>query len=53
MGAQIGSLLSSYVIAIVGTQEYRFKGTFLPRFTEAYGEEAAADLEPHLKNIRL
>lgn len=51
--AQIGSLLSSYVIAIVGTQEYRFNGSFLPRFAEAYGDEAAADLEPHLKNLRL
>lgn len=51
--AQIGSLLSSYVIAIKGPQEYRFNGTFLPRFAKAYGDEAAAEVEPHLKNIRL
>ncbi len=51
--AQIGSLLSSYVIAIKGTQEYRFNGTFLPRFTEAYGDQAAADIAPHLKTARL
>nr|WP_239579933.1 carbohydrate kinase family protein [Microlunatus panaciterrae] len=51
--AQIGSLLSSYVIAIVGTQEYRFNGSFLPRFAAAFGDDAAADIEPHLKGIRL
>lgn len=51
--AQVGSLLSSYVIAIKGTQEYRFNGTFLPRFATAYGDEAAAEIEPHLKRIRL
>ena len=51
--AQVGSLLSSYVIAIVGTQEYRFNGTFLPRFEAAYGTEAAADIAPHLAGVRL
>lgn len=51
--AQIGSLLSSYVIAIVGTQEYRFNESFLPRFEEAYGIAAAAEISPYLKGIRL
>jgi adenosine kinase len=51
--AQIGSLLSSYVIAVVGTQEYRFGGSFARRFAEAYGEQAAAELQPHLGGIRL
>ena len=51
--AQVGSLLSSYVIAIVGTQEYRFNGTFLPRFEAAYGTDAAAEIAPFLAGIRL
>jgi adenosine kinase len=51
--AQVGSVLSSYVIAIVGTQEYRFKGTFLSRFETTYGAEAAADVAPHVRSLRL
>ncbi|MDQ1484288.1 MAG: adenosine kinase [Actinomycetota bacterium] len=51
--AQIGSVLSSYVIAIVGTQEYRFNGTFLSRFKEAYGPEAAADIATRVKQLNL
>jgi adenosine kinase len=51
--AQVGSVLSSYVIAIVGTQEYRFKGTFLSRFASAYGEAAAAEIESHVNNLLL
>jgi adenosine kinase len=51
--AQVGSLLSSYVIAVVGPQEYRFTGSFLPRFADAFGPEAAADLAPHLDHVRL
>jgi adenosine kinase len=51
--AQIGSLLSSYVVAIVGTQEYRLHGTFLPRFEASYGAEAAAEIAPYLKHARL
>ena len=35
--AQLGSLLASYAIEVVGTQEYRFGDTFLARFEEAYG----------------
>jgi len=51
--AQLGSLLSSYVIAVVGPQEYRFDGTFLPRFEAAYGADAAAEVAPHLTGLRL
>nr|MBA3528186.1 carbohydrate kinase family protein [Propionibacteriaceae bacterium] len=51
--AQLGSVLSSYVIAIVGTQEYRFNGTFLTRFEAAYGADAAADVSAHLAYVRL
>ncbi|CAA9381761.1 MAG: putative Adenosine kinase [uncultured Propionibacteriaceae bacterium] len=51
--AQLGSLLSSYVIAVVGTQEYRLDGTFLPRFQSAYGETAAAEIAGSLTQARL
>jgi adenosine kinase len=51
--AQIGSLLASYAIEVVGTQEYRFEGTFLTRFEDAYGSAAAADLAGYVCNVRL
>ena len=51
--AQLGSLLASYAIEVVGTQEYRFGETFLTRFEDAYGMEAASDIAPHLGNLRL
>jgi adenosine kinase len=51
--AQIGSTLSSYVIASVGPQEYRFNGTFYSRFTSAYGEDAAADVAPFVHSLSL
>jgi adenosine kinase len=51
--AQVGSLQASYAIEVVGTQEYRFGDTFLTRFEEAYGSEAAADIAPHLCHLRL
>ena len=41
--AQLGSLLASYAIEVVGTQEYRFGDTFLARFEDAYGAAAAAE----------
>ena len=51
--AQVGSMLATYVIETVGTQEYELaRGGFLRRFTEAYGEAAAADVEPHLAIAR-
>jgi len=47
--AELGSMLATYVIETVGTQEYELgRGRFLQRFTEAYGAEAAAEVEPHL-----
>lgn len=51
--AQLGSLLASYALAVVGPQEYRFADTFLPRFEAAYGDEAAAEVQPYLKAVRL
>jgi adenosine kinase len=51
--AQLGSLLASYVIEVVGTQEYRFGDTFLARFEDAYGAAAAADIAPHVGQLRL
>jgi len=51
--AQVGSLLASYAIEVVGTQEYRFGDTFLAHFEEAYGTEAAAEIAPHISDLRL
>ncbi len=47
--AQIGSMVATYVIETMGTQEYRFtKEQFIDRFKAAYGDEAAAEIAPHL-----
>lgn len=51
--AQLGSLLATYAIEVVGTQEYRFDGTFLTRFEDAYGAAAAVEIAPHLHQLRL
>jgi adenosine kinase len=51
--AQIGSLLASYVIEVVGTQEYRFGDTFLARFDDAYGTAAATEIAPYIPHFRL
>jgi adenosine kinase len=51
--AQLGSLLAAYAIEVVGTQEYRFDGTFIARFEDAYGTAAAAEIAPHLGQLRL
>jgi adenosine kinase len=46
--AQIGSLLATYVVETVGTQEYSFTPQeFLARFAKAYGDDAAAEVENH------
>jgi adenosine kinase len=46
---QIGSLLATYVIETVGTQEYELSTrAFLDRIAQGYGDAAAADIEPHL-----
>jgi adenosine kinase len=47
---QVGSLLAAYVIETVGTQEYELgQARFLERLRAAYGDEAAADVAPHLR----
>ena len=47
--AQLGSLIATYVIETMGTQEYRFSSAeFLARFEAAYGAEAAWQIAPHL-----
>jgi adenosine kinase len=47
--AQIGSMLATYVVETIGTQEYELgRRRFLERFTQAYGALATAEIEPHL-----
>ncbi|HKJ11204.1 MAG TPA: carbohydrate kinase family protein [Ornithinimicrobium sp.] len=51
--AQLGSTVSSYVLATVGTQEYDFdRGAFLGRLRDCYGSAAAEEVEPHLGRDR-
>ncbi len=47
--AEVGSLLATYVIETVGTQEYTIvPEVFLSRLADSYGDAAATDVEPHL-----
>jgi adenosine kinase len=47
--AQVGCMLATLVIETVGTQEYQLRrGHFMERFTKAYGDEAAAEVQAHL-----
>lgn len=47
--AQIGALLATYVIETVGTQEYELaQRNFLDRMARTYGDDAAAEVEPHV-----
>ena len=47
--AEVGSMLATYVIETVGTQEYQLsRAGFLDRLAGAYGDQAAADVAPHL-----
>lgn len=47
--AQIGSMLATYVIETMGTQEYSFTATeFLDRFEGAYGQAARLEVATHL-----
>ncbi|MGH3500990.1 MAG: carbohydrate kinase family protein [Nocardioidaceae bacterium] len=47
--AQLGSLLAGHVLEVMGPQDYEFKpADFGKRFAEAFGEDAAAEIEPHL-----
>jgi adenosine kinase len=51
--AQIGSLLATYCIETMGTQEYRFTTEeFLGRFANAYGENATNEIKD-LVNSRI
>ncbi|GAB3584845.1 carbohydrate kinase family protein [Calidifontibacter terrae] len=47
--AEVGSMLATYVVETVGTQEYNLRPErFLDRFEAAYGAEARAAVAPHL-----
>lgn len=47
--AQIGSLVATYVIETVGTQEYELaQRHFLERLAQTYGDAAAAEVEHHI-----
>ena len=48
--AQVGAVLATYVLETVGTQEYTFTPEgFCGRLADAYGDEAAAEVTPHLR----
>jgi adenosine kinase len=47
--AQVGSMLATYVLETVGTQEYDLdRADFVRRFAESYGEDAAAEVRAYL-----
>lgn len=47
--AQLGSVLATYVLESVDTQEYQIHPEgFLKRLGSAYGDEAAVEVQPHL-----
>jgi adenosine kinase len=51
--AQVGCLMATLVIETVGPQEYDLsRAAFLERLGEAYGEQAATDVAPHLATLR-
>jgi adenosine kinase len=46
---QLGSAVATAAVEVVGTQEYDLpRESFLERFTDAFGAEAAAEVAPHL-----
>ena len=48
--AELGSMLATYVIETVGTQEYVLgTAAFLDRFAAAYGEQSAALVADHIR----
>jgi len=48
--AEVGSMLATYVIETVGTQEYELgRARFLERLAEAYGGDAAAEVSAHVR----
>jgi adenosine kinase len=47
--AQVGNLVATCCLESVGTQEYAVRrDPFLARLAEAYGDDAASDVAPHL-----
>jgi adenosine kinase len=49
LSAQLGSMLATYVLETVGTQEYTLRrGEFLGRLAEAYGDESAQAIARHI-----
>jgi len=47
--AQVGNMLATLVIETLGTQEYELRRShFMERFTKAYGDTAAAEVQKHL-----
>ena len=51
--AQVGCMLATLVLETVGTQEYDLgRLGFLERLGRIYGDDAAAEVEPHLKTLR-
>ncbi|MFU8841549.1 MAG: PfkB family carbohydrate kinase, partial [Nitriliruptoraceae bacterium] len=47
--AQMGSMVATYVLEHVGTQEYQLDAEdFLARLGRCYGDEAASEVAPHL-----
>lgn len=47
--AQVGCMLATLVIETLGTQEYELRrGHFMDRFTKAYGDAAATEVQSHL-----
>ncbi|MEQ4205905.1 carbohydrate kinase family protein [Actinopolymorpha sp. B17G11] len=52
--AQVGCLLATHVIETTGPQEYQLAAdTFLTRLAQAYGDEAAAEVEPLLRSAAI
>src|SRR5262249_48673597 len=48
--AQLGCMLATLVIESVGTQEHTFEsGSFIERFSDAYGPDSAAEVADHLR----
>ncbi len=46
---QLGSAVATAAVEVIGTQEYELpKASFLERFADAFGAEAAAEVAPHL-----
>jgi adenosine kinase len=52
--AQIGSMLATFVIETVGTQEYEFdRAEFLERFEHAFGSDATAEVASHVDGVAI